>query len=84
MPDRVTVARRLPPGLQPVSLRRLPRQLREDALQEAWLAQLAGGRPDRRLRAYARREERYRARYVPISQLDKGLQRALLELPDRG
>lgn len=43
-----------------LELRLVPRQDREDALQEAWLAQLAGQDPARAVNTFACRERRHR------------------------
>ena len=42
----------------------LPKDDREDALQEAWLAHLSGRSPARAVGAFAKRERRHRRREV--------------------
>jgi len=48
----------------------LPKVDRDDAVQESWLAYLAGLDPVRALKGFARRERRWRQRNVLSGQVD--------------
>ena len=50
-------------------LRRVPDDLRADALQEAALAHLRGKSPSQAIKRYAERERLYREREIPVSQI---------------
>lgn len=54
-PDRQRVA---------LELRFVPRALKTDALQEAWLAHLSGRSPAQAIKTFAERERRHRRRFV--------------------
>jgi hypothetical protein len=51
------------------SLRLIPHEMREDAMQEAWVAHLSGRCPIAAMLTHARRERKYRRRF---SQLTEG------------
>jgi hypothetical protein len=51
--------------------------MRDDALQEAWVAHLEGREPNSFVRAFLRRQERRAARERPFSQLPPGVQAAI-------
>jgi hypothetical protein len=55
-----------PVGLTRVAVRCCPPSLREDAMQEAWLATLEGRKPDSAVRQLARREARLSAMQVDM------------------
>jgi hypothetical protein len=65
-------------GIPPVSdtgqfeaqLAKVPARMREDALQEAWVAHLSGEDALRALWRYTQREKRIEKRHVPIEQND--------------
>ena len=57
----------LPPGLQKQTIERIPADLREDAIQEAWLAHLEGKNPGWAVRRYVRREAQYRRTHTSLS-----------------
>lgn len=50
-----------PPGLTRSAINHVPRPLRADAMQCAWLAVAEGKKPDSAVRALLRREQRQRA-----------------------
>jgi hypothetical protein len=52
------VASPWPPGLTRIAIARCPHFLREDAIQEAWAAHLAGEKPDSAVRRFTRRQQR--------------------------
>jgi hypothetical protein len=64
----------LPPFANPevlsAALSRVPVGLREDAIQEAWVAHLEGGDPLDAIQRFDTRERRHKKRFVPVSQLD--------------
>ena len=61
----------LPPTLHlsrlQLELRLVPRAVRADAVQEAWVAHLQGGNPARAVNTFARRESRHRVREVAVA-----------------
>lgn len=65
----------LPPvsdtGQFETQLAKVPARMREDALQEAWVAHLSGGDPLKSLWSFVKRERR-RERHAPIEQTDDG------------
>lgn len=63
-----------PPGLSAGTLTRIPRDMRDDALQEAWLAQLEGREVDVAVWSFLKREERLARREKPFSQLSMKMQ----------
>lgn len=65
-----------PKGLSAVAIRCCPPALREDAMQEAWLAVSQGRKPDSAVRALLRREARERARYVDLTAVNPAHVRA--------
>jgi len=74
----------LPPSLRRGTIRRIPRQLREDAAQEAWAAHLAGENADAAVWKYVKQAARDETRMVCFSQLaPKVLQRIYDETPER-
>jgi len=60
----------LPPGLNSDIAGRIPFDLLEDAVQQAWLAHLAGDNPNRSVWRVVKRERRRRKAVVCFSQLD--------------
>jgi len=64
----------LPPtcdaGRLQAELQCLPKADRDDAVQESWLAYLAGLDPVRALKGFARRERRWRRRNVFLNRPD--------------
>lgn len=50
----------------------LPKSLREDAVQEAWSAHLAGGNAVAAVWAFAKREQRHKSRHIQIEQSEDG------------
>jgi len=56
-----------PPGLEARDIEQVGSQDRDDALQEAWAAHLAGEDPRRAVRRYAMREYRHRRREAATS-----------------
>ena len=66
-PDRLPA---LPPSLRRGTIDRIPRQLLDDAAQEAWAAHLVGEDPNVAVWKYLKRTARYEARVVCFSQLD--------------
>jgi hypothetical protein len=64
----------LPPvsntGQFEAQLAKVPARMREDALQEAWVAHLSGEDAVRALWRYAKRERRIEQRHVQIEQND--------------
>ena len=66
----------LPPSLRRGTIRRIPRQLMDDAAQEAWAAHLAGDDANAAVWKYVKRTARHEMRVICFSQLDpKALQR---------
>ena len=59
-----------PKGLSAVAIRCCPPALREDAMQEAWLAVSEGRKPDSAVRSLLRREARERACHVDVAAVD--------------
>ena len=57
-----------PPGLTAGALRTVPCDLREDAIQEAWVAYLQWQDPRGAVARYVRHEKRFEIRHRPISQ----------------
>lgn len=53
-----------------LELRLAPHRMRDDALQEAWVAFLSGRDPARAVNTYARRERRRRMRWLPLQIAD--------------
>lgn len=51
-----------PSGLTSSAISHVPKHLRRDAFQEAWLAHHEGRKPDSAVRALLRHEERHRAK----------------------
>lgn len=65
-----------PPGLTAIAIRHCPPSLRDDAIQEAWLAVAEGRKPDSAVRALVRHEQKHAARkpnfdYCPTSIVRK-------------
>lgn len=58
-----------PPGFDKGVLLRAPRRIREDMLQEAWLAFLQGRDPTTRAKNFRKKEARYERRMIPMSTL---------------
>jgi hypothetical protein len=50
------------------ALAKVPRRLREDAIQEAWVAHLSGKNPANAIRSFARRELEYDKRHVELPE----------------
>ena len=50
-----------PPGLSRSAISHVPRSLRADAVQAAWLAVAEGRKPDSAVRALLRQEDRHKA-----------------------
>jgi len=50
-----------PPGVTTAAFRHCPRSLRDDAIQEAWLAVADGRNPDSAVRALVRHEAKHHA-----------------------
>jgi hypothetical protein len=74
----------LPPSLRRGTIRRIPRQLLDDAAQEAWAAHLAGADANAAVWKYVKRTARRERRVVCFSQLDpKVLHRIYCEMPER-
>jgi hypothetical protein len=67
------MARTLPPASSDqrlaLELRLTPRDDREDAVQEAWVAHLEGRNPARAVATYAQRERRHRVRQPAIGSV---------------
>ena len=56
----MAVTAQWPKGLSSSAISHVPRSLRPDAMQEAWLAFAEGRKPDSAVRALLRHEERHR------------------------
>jgi len=69
----------LPPGLSPGTAARIPRDLRDDAIQEAWLAALSGRDPNKAVWGCVTGGTRLKRRDIPFSQLDLDTQRHIWE-----
>jgi hypothetical protein len=73
----------LPPTLTGVTVLRIPRPLHDDAVQEAWVAYLAGQDPNLAVWSYLARLHRSERRCVCFSQMEpKELERIYSELPE--
>ena len=70
-----------PPGLSPFVLMRTPARHRKDAVQEGWVALLAGRNPSIAAKIYVRRELRHEERMTPMSQLRPDNRDWVLEAP---
>jgi hypothetical protein len=69
--------------LDGATLLRVREPLRQDAIQEAWAAHLAGENPNDAVRSFVRRNARAERRFLCFSQLDPDEQeRIYTELPE--
>ena len=60
----------MPPSLRHGTIRRIPRQLMDDAAQEAWAAHLAGADANTAVWKYVKRTARQDKKMICFSQLD--------------
>ncbi|OQB82383.1 MAG: hypothetical protein BWX88_04015 [Planctomycetes bacterium ADurb.Bin126] len=58
-----------PPSMSVRDFRFVPARLREDAIQEAWVAYLEGHNPRRQVQRFVQRHRRWERRQKPGSQL---------------
>jgi hypothetical protein len=69
----------IPAALDGGTVMRIPRRYREDAVQEAWVAHLAGRDPNAAVWAYVKRRARTERKSLPFSQLDEDQQRLIFQ-----
>jgi len=74
----------LPPSLRSGTVCRIPRQLLDDAAQEAWAAHLAGNDANAAVWKYVKRTARQNKRMVCFSQLDPKILQRIYNRPAEG
>ncbi len=72
----------LPPSMRCGTIDRIPRQLMDEAAQEAWAAHLAGEDATVAVWNYVKQTARHEARVICFSQLDPKVLQRIYNLPD--